>query len=452
MPADNPPGDARDIHIDGPNTGNFTDVAAGARVGDIISGPVVQGDVVVIQMPAPAGTLLREAPTAAPPAAPISGVDPSSVDVSPYAAIVAQALAGLRSAEASGQTVDAVQAGVVRVSKVELLLKRAAVVKAEAAQMMTENVQAKQPELQALQPRFQRATWSDPGAMEGLQREQESILWRDFDEEGFRAKLSEARDLLNEALTLEDTNTEALLQLAELLMALTPDDVSDEERVLTRAHALLSHASTEDDRFKQAQALMLSAQSLALKHQRTAPGPELTGAVQTCVAALTEARDQFRRLERTMWATMADQMLQGLQGAAAAMGSPPATSPASPSPPFAAPAPVWGQPAPPAAYAAPYSFQPAGQWSVNVSIAGVPTESAYLAMGYDQSMQATVSPSGMTIQGRWDFMPVTATLVLQGVANGMIPYGLQLQILQAGPAAALGMDARGATYQFTRTG
>lgn len=433
-----------DVGIEGDNRGNVVYVAGGSTTGDI-AGTIVQGDVVVIQMPAQLRTLLQQAPTAAPPATPVSGLEAPAVDVQPYSDIVATALAGLRAAEAGGQTIDAVQAGEVRVSKAELLLKRAAVLKAEAAQMMNENATKKQPALQALQLRYQATNPFDAGAVAQLQAEEEALVWRDFDRQAFTSKLSEARDLLDEALSVDETNTEALLQLAELLMALTPDDVSDEERVLTRAHALLGHASTDDERFKQAQALLLSAQSLVLKHQRTPPGPELLGAVQTCMATLTEARDQFRRLERMLWATMADQMLQRLQGALATLGAA-SSGPSSPPPPFA----LGGNAA--AASGPGYSFQPAGQWTVSVSMGGVPTEQAYLAMGYDQSMQGVVSPAGMTIQGRWDFMPVTATLVLQGVANGMIPYGLQLQIVQASPAAAVGMDGRGATYQFVRTG
>ncbi|MGE0136042.1 MAG: hypothetical protein AB7L91_06915 [Dehalococcoidia bacterium] len=451
MSTDGPTDGGMDVGIGGDNSGNVVSVGAGGAAGDI-AGTIVHGDVVVIQMPAPLGTLLQQAPTNAPPGAPGSGLETPPVDRE-QAEIVRQALAGVRAAEASGRPVEAVQAGDIRVSKVELLLKRGGVLKAEAAQMMAENATKKQPELQALQMRFRSAQAFDTGAMAALQAEQEAIVWRDFDRQAFTAKLAEARALFEEALSIEDTNTEALLQLAELLMALTPDDVSDEERVLTKAHALLGHAATDDDRFKQAQALMLSVQSLVLKHQRTPPGPELAGAVQTCLATLTEARDQFRRLNRTLWATMADQMLQQLQAASAvAWGSPAAASPAQPPRAFGGQAGAWGAPTAQAGQGATHAFQPPGQWSVNVSVGGMPTESAYVAMGYDQSMQAVVSPSGVTIQGRWDFIPATGTLMLQGVANGVIPYALQLQILQAGPAGAIATDGRGSMYQFVRTG
>ncbi|MGE0227252.1 MAG: hypothetical protein AB7I38_02015 [Dehalococcoidia bacterium] len=451
MTADRPIEGGVDVGIGGDNSGNVVSVGAGGATGDI-AGTIVHGDVVVIQMPAPLGTLLQEAPTTAPPAVPGSGLETPPVDRQ-QAEIVRQALAGVRAAEASGRPVEAVQAGDIRVSKVQLLLKRGVVLKAEAAQMMAENATRKQPELQALQMRFQSAHAFDAGAVAALHAEQDALIWRDFDRPAFTARLSEARDLFEEALSIQETNTEALLQLAELLMALTPEDVSDEERVLTRAHALLGHASTDDDRFKQAQALMLSAQSLALKYQRTPPGPELAGAVQTCLATLTEARDQFRRLNRTLWAAMADQMLQQLQAAsAAAWGGLAATAQAPPPPAFGGQAGAWGAPTVQPGYGAAHAFQPAGQWSVNVSVGGIPTESAYVALGYDQSMQAVVSPSGVTIHGRWDFIPATGTLMLQGVANGVIPYALQLRILQAGPGGAIGVDGLGSMYQFMRTG
>lgn len=433
------------------NRGNIVRVGPGGSTGDVAD-TIIHGDL-VIQLSPEFLSRLREAPTTAAPASNIGPTDAPAVDISRYAPVIEEALGRLRVAEQSGRAVDGVQAGDVRVSKVELLLKRAVVVKAEAAQMMAENATAKQQELQGLLLRFQGAGRFDSGAIEQFQSEGEALIWRGFDRATYTSKLTEAKALFEEALAIDETNGEALLQLADLLMALTPDDVSDEERILARAHALFGHPATDDERFMQAQALLLSAMSLQLKHRRTPPGPELLAASQMYQAALTEAIGQFRKLDRTIWATAADNMLQASRAAVATWSGTP--QPGAPtSMPYGAAQAGW-QPAPappPFALGGPGAFQPAGQWAVTVTTGGIVTESAYLTLGADQSLQGVMSWSRAEIRGRWDFAPMNGVLSLQGLTNGVIPSALYIQILTAQGNEATGVDGSGNVYTFLRYG
>ena len=79
------------------------------------------------------------------------------------------------------------QVGDVQVSKVELLLKRAVVVKAEAIQLMAENLTAKQGELQGLMSQFYLAGRFDGAAIEQFQADSEQVIWRGFDRASYRS-------------------------------------------------------------------------------------------------------------------------------------------------------------------------------------------------------------------------------------------------------------------------
>ncbi len=435
------------------NTGSIVNVGSGGSTGDI-AGTIVQGNVVVIQLPSQDGPLLRDAPTSAPPSAPVPGVENVEVDTSPYTEVVNQALAGVRAAEETGLAVENVQVGDIQVSKIDLLLKRAVIAKAEASHMMIENVTAKQQELQQFATQFQAAGRFDQESLDRFAADGQAIIWRGFDRDTYSARLEDARALFEEALDLDETNVEALLQLADLHMALTPHDVSDEERILVRANALLQHPTTDDERFMQAQAMLMSAMIMRVKHGNMTPGPELLAVARQYQSVLTEARDQFSRLGRTMWANAANEMLESSRANVAswagpqpplhgAGGSEPSTSPSG------TPQQGWGQPfAPPSGH----GFDPVGHWNVEIVMGMIPTGSAYLALNPDHSLQGMVSPDGSALYGQWNFLPAMNQLLVQGHVNGMQPFYWQVQLVNAQYATADGFDHIGNSYRFYRTG
>ena len=360
---------------------------------------------------------------------------------------MAQALAGLRAAERAGQPIDGVQVGDVQVSKVELLLKRAVVVKAEAIQLMAENLTAKQGELQGLMSRFYLAGRFDGAAIEQFQSDSEQVIWRGFDRASYSGQLAEAQALFEEVLALDEAHTEALLQLADLFMVLTPDDTRDEERILARAHALLQHPRTDDERFMQAQAMLLSAMVIQLKHRATPPGPELLAAARLFQSAVAEARDQFAKLGRTMWAGWADGMLQASQAAVALWAGQPA--PGAPAPPPRIPGcAAWRLAAALRAGAGVSARRPVdGQHDDGHGAGGHRVSHARAGLEFAGRLLAR----GSVVQGRWDFSPLNNVLLMQGYTNGTFPFSWQIQLVNAQYAAAFGVDATGGTYQFYRS-
>src|SRR5690606_37863664 len=112
-----------------------------------------------------------------------------------------------------------IRAGNHQLSQVDLLLKKAVLIKTEADQMYFDNTSKPHAPEKNLQQSESRSFITS------------SIL---FKERKHKAKRQEAYDLLVEANELDPANTEVLLHMAQLLIELTPDDPSDEQRLLFR--------------------------------------------------------------------------------------------------------------------------------------------------------------------------------------------------------------------------
>ena len=226
-------------------------------------------------------------------------------------------------------------------------------------------------------------------------------------------------------------------------MVLTPDDTRDEERILARAHALLQHPRTDDERFMQAQAMLLSAMAIQLKHRTTPPGPELLAAARLFQSAVAEARDQFAKLGRTMWAGWADGMLQASQAAVALWAGQPA--PGAPAPPPAYPGSAGRLAAAIRAGAGVSAGRPVdGEHDDGDPAAGT----AYPMLGATFSLQG-VFRRGSVAQGRWDFSLLNNVLTMQGYTNGVFPFNWEIQLVNAQYAAAFGVDATGGRISST---
>ena len=186
------------------------------------------------------------------------------------------------------------QVGDVQVSKVELLLKCAVVVKAEAIQLMAENLTAKQGELQALMPQFYLAGRFDGAAIEQFQADSEQVIWRGFDRASDSAPAGRGAGIVRGGTRPRRGAHGGVARARATFMVLMRDDARDEERILARAHALLQHPRTDDERFMQAQAMLLSAMVIQLKHRTTPPGPELLAAARLFQSAVAERATSSR--------------------------------------------------------------------------------------------------------------------------------------------------------------
>ena len=108
-------------------------------------------------------------------------------------------------------------------------------------------------------------------------------------------------DLLNTALVnlsharnLEPNNIEVLLEMAKILIILTPDDPTDEQKLLNQIRNLINQPSNDNEAFCLAQALYLLATS------------DLTN---IDVDLLKEARELFRNLNQKEWVKDCEEML-----------------------------------------------------------------------------------------------------------------------------------------------
>jgi hypothetical protein len=164
-----------------------------------------------------------------------------------------------RARDESGEAVDELHAGGLNISRIDLLVKKAILLQAEAEEA----------QLDATVPEEER-------------------------NETYRARLKESYDLLRDANKLDPTNTEVLLHMSQLLMVLTPGDTSDEKRILTRIRRLLSEPRNETEKFRLARAIYMLA---------VTSRPSDT-------ALLREARTIFERLGQTRWIEQCDVLLK----------------------------------------------------------------------------------------------------------------------------------------------
>ncbi len=112
----------------------------------------------------------------------------------------------------------------------------------------------------------------------------------------YKKPLKEAYALLQKAKSIEPTNTAVLLETAEVLTILTPDDPTDERKLLLQVKALLGQPRTEEESFQLARAMY---------HLGAGSDP-----VQ--VDLIDEAFATFERLSRWEWVTKCQQIIATL--------------------------------------------------------------------------------------------------------------------------------------------
>lgn len=210
--------------------------------------------------------------SAAPPPAPVKSAEAiKSVDT---------ALELLQRSEQAGAPAQELQSGGLQISRVELLLKKAILLEAEAGEILFDAF---------LQAGNQT---NDAG---------ERMLPDGYDDAPRLIKLREAEKLLRDANQLDPANTEVLARLALIVSENSPDNLAEPLKLLNRVQQLISAPRDEVEKFRLAQAKYF----LAINQN---PLGE---------AGLQEARAMFTDLGRLEWVAYVDEVVATAGGGAA---------------------------------------------------------------------------------------------------------------------------------------
>ncbi len=193
-------------------------------------------------------------------------------------------LAIVRQAESGGARIAHVQVGDQKLATVELLLKRAILLKSDAEQMFFTYLQQNAQKVQAAQwQSIYTRTQIDPRR-----------AFSDFDWPAYDAKLREAKALLDQANAQEPTNAEVLLHMAQVQGALAPNDKATFRALVYRVTQLLSSPRTREEHLWLAQATFMMA----------------FAEPQVNLNFLRSARDRFAQLGETLWVQYCDSIAQ----------------------------------------------------------------------------------------------------------------------------------------------
>jgi hypothetical protein len=316
----------------------------------------------------------------------------------------------MRESDQRGERATGIESGGAQMSRVDLLLKRAVVLRVQAEQMVFEHSQKNR-------NRIDPATGGTDIAR----------LVIGFDNQAHQAKLREAHAALKEARDLDPANTEVLLNLAELLVDFTKDDPTDEQQLLHEVQRLLNNPRSDVDMFRLAQSKFL----LAMSH------------VPLSQDVLRDARELFSQLRRTDWVRHCDRLLKPEQEAPGHHEPVPparddraqtddrrgnARKPRKKPPADGGDAPdLWVEPT---------QFNPAGRWHVQVVDAVGSTMELDLAPDGTFNATQTVPRHGASVQatGQWAYNPVNRFLQLNGLVGGFQPFAFGIMMhMNEGP-------------------
>ncbi len=251
------------------------------------------------------------------------------------------------------------------------------------------------------------------------------------------SRLNQAFGILKEANERDPANTEILLEMAKLLQELTPDDPSDELRLLKRVKTLLAHPKTDSQRLDLAQAIFLTAIS----------------SKPVDVETLEDALAVFQSLGATDWVRQCRQALR------AAKPAPPKPAPAPPPIPQPQPQPFHPpqpQPQPqPAPFGAPFPIQHpmliVGRW--RAQFYGIVETTMFLELRPDGSCdgrQTMPFVGEIPFNGRWNFDPYSQTLqMFVTIMFQQTGYAMGLQ--GSTGSGYRGMDANGVAFAMERS-
>lgn len=274
------------------------------------------------------------------------------------------------------------------ITRTDLVIKKAILLKTEAEQIWFDHINKRRKEL---------------GRVENDMNE----LRQGFDRLNYERKLHEAYTILEGINKSEPTNTEVLLNMAKLLMVLTPDDPTDEEKLLYKVVNLVSEPKNETEKFQLAQAnLYLSISSRPFNH-----------------GAIKSARKMFSDLGRAEWVSHVDNILKD--------NEPGSVSTVSQN--------MHQQ-----------SFQFPGKWQVIITDAfGSTMMMDLLPTGMFTASQQSAGIS-LSANGNWSYDPVARSVYFQGWVNNYMPFLMQIFIESFFQDGFQGIGADGIGYQFRK--
>lgn len=358
-----------------------------------------------------------------------------------------------RARDESGEAVEELRAGDLSISRIDLLVKKAILLQAEAEEAQLDDT---------------------------LSEEERAAT--------YGARLKQSYDLLREANKLDPTNTEVLLHMSQLLMALTPDDPNDEKRILTRIRRLLSEPKNETEKLRLARAIYMLA---------VTSSPSDT-------ALLREARSIFQGLGQTRWIEQCDELLKTSGPLKAAEETQPADemgfkdiwqtvkswrtklsqkpltqaaqeiihTSAQPAPEDTAQAKQPGptqtesqplkvaaphatapprvdvvQTAAPRLPQLPFQFVPVGQWQMHVNDAARSIVYVnFIPNGVCMGAQFSEKLGHIQFNGRWSYTPQNRLLQLQGLINGVQPFMINIALHTQRSGGFYGVGSDGHAY------
>jgi hypothetical protein len=309
-----------------------------------------------------------------------------------------------REIQKQGTEIREIQSGDLRISKTELLLKKAILLKSEADEMLLDQMSAGIEKAGNL--------WQGGGHQSEIDL---NDYMSGFDEKAWTHMLTEAQETLREANRIDPANVEVLLHLAQVTGQLEPDKPDEERRLLGRILNLLKSPKSDDERFYKAEATFLLA----------------TAGDETHPDLLKDARRMFSDLNRDDWVRHCDSLLGALGNIPEMTGyaqhEPYGTSPQD------------------------MEFHPAGRWHVQVSEGSMMD----LHLFPNGMVQGTQQNSAImfyaAFNGQWTYLPASRMLQIQGYVNNNFPFffSVTIQTFMNNVYSGTGLD--GHHYQFSRT-
>ena len=222
-------------------------------------------------------------------------------------------------------------------------------------------------------------------------------------------KLEKAFQLLEQARRLEPNNIEVLLEMAKVLIILTPDDPTDEEEILEHIEIMFQQPKDDETAFYLAQARYLLATS-SLDH--------------IDVDLIKAAKNTFKRLGHKQMVFDCDEMLRLANEKRKTKIPNLPKGPKSP-PPVPTPQP----------------FHPIGEW--NVEIHSLIPNTMYLNLYPNGSLNG--KQMYMPFTGNWNFQK--NYLYVEGFLSGF-PFQFAVQIQYSENGVYFGMGTDGNRYVF----
>lgn len=228
-----------------------------------------------------------------------------------------------------------------------------------------------------------------------------------------RAKLEEAYAMLEKARKLEPENLEILLEMAKVLVILTPDDPTDEEEILEHIELMIQNPKDDETAFYLAQARLMLATS-NLEHIDE--------------DLLLKAKKTFERLDHKQLVLDCDEMLRlARENRKSKIPKIPKQAKNTVPPPLPKSAP----------------FNPIGDWEVEIH-SFIPN-TMFLQLYPNGSLNG--KQMYMPFNGNWSFQ--NNYLYIRGFMNGF-PFEFAVQIQYEDQGCYFGMGIDGNRYVFKK--